>query len=230
MLRLHIKDSNCVCCKQEVEMINHLFLRCPVSRALWFSACWGLKTEHITSSQPSDIVKLLLDPPSGFETTHQKWQSSLMMALTMEEIWRSRNNLLHNFTSWDVAASTHLIHHRFHEYSSLHPVIITPLPEPPDQLWTTPSPPPPLLIWIKLNVDAALFDSNAAIAVIAKNHLVVPIKIWARTTKKSSPLLAKTEALLWAVQLAKVERWWHVIFEGDSKICFDGVNSPNLPC
>lgn len=136
MLRLHIKDSNCVCCKQEVEMINHLFLRCPVSRVLWFSACWGLKTEHITSSQPSDIVKLLLDPPSGFETTYQKWQSSLIMALTMEEIWRSRNNLLHNFTSWDVA----LIHHRFHEYSSLHPVIITPLPEPPDQLWTTPPP------------------------------------------------------------------------------------------
>lgn len=90
--------------------------------------------------------------------------------------------------------------------------------------------PPPLLIWIKLNVDAALFDSNAAIAVIARNHLIVPIKIWARTTKKSSPLLAKTEALLWAVQLAKVERWWHVIFEGDSKICFDAVNSPNLPC
>ena len=30
---------------------------------------------------------------------------------------------------------------------------------------------------------------------------------------------------MWAVQLAKVERWSKVIFEGDAKICFDAINS-----
>lgn len=148
-----------------------------------------------------------------------------MMAFTLEEIWRSRNNLLHNSTSWDVSTSTHLIHNRFHEYASLHPTICTPTSEHSQQRWTSPP-----LNWIKLNVDAALSDSHAAIAVVARNHLGVPVKSWARITKRTSPLLAETEALLWAVQLAKAENWTHVIFKGDSKIYFDAINSPNLPC
>ncbi|KAL0002394.1 hypothetical protein SO802_016175 [Lithocarpus litseifolius] len=36
-------------------------------------------------------------------------------------------------------------------------------------------------------------------------------------------LQAETEALLWAVQLASRERWFSVTFEGDSKVCLDGV-------
>lgn len=225
MQRFQIDDSSCICCKQEVETASHLFLSCPASKVLWFSACWGLKPELIASPHPECIVKLLLEPPSGFETAHQKWQASLMMAFTLEEIWRSRNNLLHNSTSWDVTTSTHLIHNRFHEFSSLHPAINAPAPEPFQLIWT-----PPPLNWIKLNVDAALADSHAAIAVVARNHIGVPIKTWARIIKKSSPLIAETEALFWAVQLAKAENWSHMIFEGDSKICFDAINRPNQPC
>ena len=73
MQRFQIEDSSCICCKQEVETVSHLFLRCLASRPLWFSACWGLKPELITSPQPVNIVKLVLDPPSGFKATHQKW-------------------------------------------------------------------------------------------------------------------------------------------------------------
>ena len=57
----------------------------------------------------------------------------------------------------------------------------------------------------------------------------VPIKILARITKVASPLLAESEALLWAVQLAIREGWNHGIFEGDAKSCFNAVNSPDLP-
>ena len=65
---------------------------------------------------------------------------------------------------------------------------------------------------------------------IAREHLGVPLKIWARVIKKTSPLQAKTEVLLWAVQLAKSENWRNVIFEGAVKICFDAINNPDLPC
>ena len=66
--------------------------------------------------------------------------------------------------------------------------------------------------------------------VVARNHLKVPVKIWVRATKKSSLLQAETDALLWAMQLAKIERWSHVIFEGDAKICIDAINNPDNSC
>ena len=79
-------------------------------------------------------------------------------------------------------------------------------------------------------MDAATSNSSATITVITRNHLEVPVKIWVRTTKKSSPLQAETDALLWAMQLAKIERWSHVIFEGDAKICIDAINNPDNSC
>uniref|UniRef100_A0A7N2R3H6 RNase H type-1 domain-containing protein n=1 Tax=Quercus lobata TaxID=97700 RepID=A0A7N2R3H6_QUELO len=77
--------------------------------------------------------------------------------------------------------------------------------------------------------DAAISTSHACLAAVTRDHHGVPIKILARITKVASPLLAESEALLWAVQLAIREGWNHVIFEGDAKSCFDAVNSCELP-
>ena len=82
---------------------------------------------------------------------------------------------------------------------------------------------------IKINLDAAISDTQATIVVVARDHCGVPLKVWARLIKKTTPLQAETAALLWAVQLAKVEKWSKVIFEWDAKICFDAINSPSQP-
>ena len=82
---------------------------------------------------------------------------------------------------------------------------------------------------IKINVDAAISYSQATITVVARDHHGVPLKVWARLIKRTSPFQVETEALLWAVQLAKVEKLSHVIFEKDAKICFDAINTPNHP-
>ena len=71
----------------------------------------------------------------------------------------------------------------------------------------------------------ALSSSKATIAVVARDSRGSVCNIWARLIFRRSPLLAEAEALLWAVQISKRERWHQVLFEGDSKICFDVVSS-----
>ena len=84
-------------------------------------------------------------------------------------------------------------------------------------------PPPPG--WIKVNVDAAWTSAKAALAVVARDSNGSLCSIWARNSSQHSPLQVEAEALLWAVSIAKREKWSHVLFEGDSKICFDALCS-----
>lgn len=140
MTKMHIEDPNCVFYKQEIENLCHVFFRCPASKAIWFSTCQGLRTERIVIAHPEDIVKLVLDPPSGFEDAQQQWQTSLIMALTIKETWKSRNNALQHNAVWDVTTSSQHIQHKFYEFSLVSPYTNPPLPMPTTQHW---SPPPP---------------------------------------------------------------------------------------
>lgn len=144
------------------------------------------------------------------------------MALILKEIWSDRNLALHKSSP----ITCHLPSMPFTEGSMSSPgsCLFTSCTY---QCWPTLDSSSP--VWVKINVDAAISTSHACLTAVARDHLGVPIKILARITKVASPLLAESEALLWAVQLAIREGWNYVIFEGDAKSCFDAVNSPDLP-
>ena len=80
---MDIKDTCCVLCDQECETSSHLFIKCPVAKALWFSVCWGLRSDELHLSTSADIIKLILKPPSALCQAQDRWLVSLNMALPL---------------------------------------------------------------------------------------------------------------------------------------------------
>ncbi|XP_075636613.1 uncharacterized protein LOC142608832 [Castanea sativa] len=198
--RMNIADTTCLLCNESEENPCHLFLRCPVAKALWFSACWVFKAEDVTAVSSEDVVNIVLNPPNALYNAGEQWKVSLTMAATLEEIWYLRNSVLHSNSPLDLHVSVQLIQRRCQEYMAVCPISPTqPVPQDPSR-WT---PPPPGCI--KLNVDAALSSSKAAVAVVARECSGHICGVWAKTISLRSPLQAEAEAILWAVQIALKE-------------------------
>ena len=89
--------------------------------------------------------------------------------------------------------------------------------------------PPPLGI-IKFNVDVAMLHDSAKIAVVARYDLGLLFKAWAKRIHTTVPLVAEASAILWAVQLAKMEELRGIIVESDSKLCVDAISLDKAAC
>ena len=62
---------------------------------------------------------------------------------------------------------------------------------------------------------------------VARNHLRKVLFIWGKVHQLGPSLQAEALALLWAFHLTIQNRRYSIMFEGDSKICFDALNHPD---
>ena len=216
MSRMDIPNSTCVLCNLELESAPHLFLKCPIARAIWFATCWGFKSDQLGST--IDIIKCILEPPSDICQVQDLWLISLNMAFTLEEIWHTRNVVLHLRGPINLQASIDIIGARLRECTLIFSHFDVRLSAESYVRW-----PPPPKGTIKLNVDAAISLSNTALAVVARNEHGAVLKVWAKIMPKSSPLVAETEVILWALQLAKEEHWNNILVESDSKNSINAI-------
>jgi hypothetical protein len=92
-----------------------------------------------------------------------------------------------------------------------------------DLLWCLPS-----NEILKLNVDVAMSQSAVTIFVIARNEAGIIMKVWAKPSNSIDPLVAEATAILWAIQVAKIENWSNICFENDSKMRVDFLLEANF--
>ena len=213
MSRIDISEPWCLLCNQEVESASHLFLKCPAAKARW-----GFKSDEVHLAQPSDIIKVILEPPQTLCQVQDMWLVSLNMALTLEEIWCIHNAIIYLEGNIDLQESIRRIGTKLNECAKVFPFPQAPLAEQPVVHWS-----PPPLGYIKLNVDAAISQNNSALTIIARDAHGFVLKAWSKILPKRSPLSVETEAILWALQLAKSEAWSKIIMESDSKNSIDAI-------
>jgi ribonuclease HI len=217
--RMSIGDPRCPLCNSKLESVSLVFFQCQATKMFWFGTCWGIRAELFVVNMDVDVVKLVVDPPIPLSDPSvvqmNKNLASVQIAFTLEAIWRFRNQHVHHSKIDNPNVSIKALEFRIVEHMQklwAENSLFT----PKDLKWL----PPPHGI-VKLNVDAAIFHSSACIAVIARNESGLIIKAWAKPFNSIDPLVAEAAAILWAIQIAKMESWNAITVEGDSKVCVD---------
>lgn len=95
MKRLANVDPTCIFSKEKLESGVHLCCECPVTKAIWFSSCWGFRLDSVPINAINDLAKLIIEPPASILPAHDHWLITLKMALTMDEIWQLRNRIVY---------------------------------------------------------------------------------------------------------------------------------------
>ncbi len=117
--RLGITDTDCPLCNTAIENERHLFLDCPLSRAIWFGVNWSMRSDAIYAANSLEILNWVIDPPLFGQDASMKSHYSLVWALTLETIWNLRNKVLHGNEIPKLTTIICGLEQRVHEFKEL---------------------------------------------------------------------------------------------------------------
>uniref|UniRef100_A0A803QQH2 Reverse transcriptase domain-containing protein n=1 Tax=Cannabis sativa TaxID=3483 RepID=A0A803QQH2_CANSA len=94
----------CMLCGQdEGDNVSHFVSLCPVTRFLWFSTRWGIRSEALQSSNGREVVNWLLSPPfhNALAQT-EALEFTLYGAMLYYKLWNHRNDMYHHGVPLDL--------------------------------------------------------------------------------------------------------------------------------
>jgi hypothetical protein len=146
-------------------------------------------------------------------------QFLLLAAITVELIWKARNETI--FNKKDLVLNTlpnHIekVFDLYYKDSRLDSNMDIQCP----QVWKAPQ-----AQGIKMNVDAAWKDGKASLAVIARDHHGECVKAWVLNVVTISAEAAEAMAVRMAVLKVLEEKYYHVVIEGDAKFVMDSLST-----
>ena len=152
--RLGSQDTQCHFCGEAVEIKVHLFLECPLAKAIWFGCRWYLRSNGFL-----DPLSYSPDHAQRNEDLNTQW--TVQVALTLETIWFLRNQIAHNKGNINLPSTIHELNLKAQEHlESLN--VVDKDKRQGTTCWTC-----PLVGKVKLNVDAAICKDYTTLAVVA---------------------------------------------------------------
>jgi hypothetical protein len=86
----------CQFCKGHQESLSHIMLECSFAKILWRSSPWPLLIDAFCEQPFADWIVAILRPPLKLAIPIQKvGKFQLHAAITMDHIWFSKNQLVH---------------------------------------------------------------------------------------------------------------------------------------
>ncbi|XP_026451075.1 uncharacterized protein LOC113351275 [Papaver somniferum] len=214
---VHNADLHCVLCNHyQIEDLNHVFLHCPFSRAIWqyflphqfhfilqhssllsWIQTWQLKDSIISIQKSPEIVHLAMC------IMHFIWK--IRCSVVFNNTTPNHNSVVHQVTSYILQ------HHLGNTPANYnHPHVHN---EHLHHKWE-----PPPLQYIKINIDASYHSSSflAGIGIIIRNSAGAYVMGREALRRVSNAQQAEAWAMWEAMQLADSNGWSRVIFESDN--------------
>ncbi|KAM6590718.1 hypothetical protein CsatA_013323 [Cannabis sativa] len=211
--RIQIEDTSCPFCGLAEETVEHLFLTCDVAMHLWRSSPWGIFPVCNTGIRVWDWVKFIWSLNKRGIRVEDVF---LYASIIVDNIWRMRNEVVHNNSTPDIIKCMDQIGF---SYAESHASLLPSPPPPAKDSWT-----PPPLDWIKLNCDVRVGLESMCIAVVARNHLGRVTAIHTSRLDFSEALCGEAAACCLAVSVALNLKYKYVIVENDSRLTINALN------
>uniref|UniRef100_A0A2N9G2U3 CCHC-type domain-containing protein n=1 Tax=Fagus sylvatica TaxID=28930 RepID=A0A2N9G2U3_FAGSY len=205
-------------------------MHAPQDKLIWTlspSGCFSVKSAISSCLAPTssslEFLELVINPPictdPRITPKSLRAQTSIQFALTLESIWLLRNQVVHNDGKLNHLAIVENLEARVLE----HWFILNPLLGVVARTMNPPSWSVPPSNVLKLNVDAALKDGVATLAVVVRNDMGHVINGWAKKVETTDPATVEAAALLWALEIAVENKFTKIVVEGDAKLCIDAI-------
>ena len=227
-------------CLEEIALVRHyvlyVFIRlrrsntCCLSahgqKMVWFGSHICLRADSLNGSIVSRVQALLETVPSKSD----KMKLHTSIAVIAWQIWKSRNGFIFEHAPLVPLRTIHLSTCIEHDFSSVSPMADSSSLAPHDESqasslrWI-----PPTSNIVKLNCDASFKCNQAAVGIIARDHLGSVIFCSGESFPATSPLMAELCAIRNACRLVVDYGWQNAIVESDSKLAISLASTEQVP-
>ncbi|KAL0437443.1 UNVERIFIED_CONTAM: putative mitochondrial protein [Sesamum radiatum] len=205
-----IQNTECPLCQFQVENSHHIFMCCPLSKKVWMLSKWQVRLFSLSHLQLREWFLIITDPKTNFFPDWSIQQEFITTwAVTLELIWRARNDLIHGKGEPNPKEIAKAIQWKAADHCNARGA--RKAKEQTNCEWM---PPPPG--FVKINTDILLKDDKCFAALIIRNHQGA--LFFAESTENFcyNPSSAELRAIRMASEKLHLNNFEKVILESDS--------------
>ncbi|KAL0408606.1 UNVERIFIED_CONTAM: putative ribonuclease H protein [Sesamum radiatum] len=213
----NITESECLFCGFQVEDTHHLFLCCSFTERIWLRSKWQVRLcawSHLSLREW--FMEISRPSSKDFPDCSTQQEFLTTWAITLELIWKARNDRLHGNHPQDLENIAKSILSKTTEHFDAQKS--RKLKPQSNEEWS-----PPPQDWIKVNTDIALKEDKCFAAFITRDHHSFVTRSGSAEIFVYNATLAELRAIKIAAEQHHRNDADQVIFESDSLVAIQWI-------